>query len=257
MKHIEKCKVVENRKIIDDVYEMTFYSKKIIKECKSGQFLQISVNNQDDPLLRRPISVNTINKAENTLTIYYKIVGKGTNILSRVKKGDIVSIIGPLGNGFKTNYNNLTIAIVGGGIGIAPLLQLIKDISNKNRVYTYLGFNNHTYLTKEFKSYSEKLVISTVTGNIGFKGYITDALKNDIKSLNFDIIYSCGPTGMLRQIVKLSNKYNIKNQMSLEERMACGFGACLGCSIETSNGSLKKVCTDGPVFWSNEVIINE
>ena len=257
MKHIEDCQVIKNEEIVKDIFKMEIRSEIITKDAKAGQFVQIKVTNGNDPLLRRPISINEISREDNIITLYYKVVGKGTDILSSLQKGSILNVIGPLGNGFNTYIKNKKVAIVGGGIGIAPLLELAKVLKKENSVYTYLGFNDETYLEDSLKEYSEEVAITTVTGSKGYKGFITDVFVKDIESKKFDIVYSCGPHKMLEGVMKISKKNNIKCQVSLEERMACGIGACLGCSIETTNGIMKKVCVDGPVFWSDEVKINE
>ncbi|RKD34350.1 dihydroorotate dehydrogenase electron transfer subunit [Thermohalobacter berrensis] len=256
MKYIENCTVNKNEKIIDDIYRMELKSNKIVKDSKAGQFLEIKVNNLNYPLLRRPISINEINLDENLLVIYYKTVGKGTKILSQVKKGEKLSVVGPLGNGFDTSYEGLNIGIVGGGIGIAPLVELAKSLYQKNNVNIYLGFNDKPYLINRLNELSNIVKVSTVSGSYGYKGFITEVLEKDIKEGNLDLLYACGPKGMLKKIKDIAKEFNIRCQVSLEERMGCGIGACLGCSIEV-NGQMKKVCVDGPVFWSNEVNLDE
>ncbi|EOD01301.1 dihydroorotate dehydrogenase electron transfer subunit [Caldisalinibacter kiritimatiensis] len=256
MKFIEKCIVKQNKKIVENIYMMELESSNIVTKSKPGQFIQIKVNAQNDPLLRRPISINEI-KEDNRIVIYYKVVGKGTDILSKIREEDTISLVGPLGNGFDTNINNLNVAVIGGGIGIAPLYELTKDISKNNTVEAFLGFYNYTYLTDKFNKYSKEVYVSTVTGAEGYKGLVTDLFEKRLNKQKFDLIFACGPKTMLKKISDIAKKSNIKCQVSLEERMACGFGACLGCSIEMTDGSIKKVCTDGPVFWSDEVKFDE
>lgn len=249
MKFMELCEIIENKEIVNGIYKMEFSTDKIAKESKAGQFLQIKVNGLIDPLLRRPISINEIK--ENNLIIYYKVVGKGTDLLTQIKKGGHLDVIGPLGNGFDTSYKDLKIAIVGGGIGIAPLLETAKVLSTKNNIDTYLGFNDDVYLCEEFKCVSGEVKLSTVTGKVGHKGYITEVLLKDMKK--YDMIIACGPALMLKEIKRISEEFNVPCQLSLEERMGCGFGACVGCSIETTDNQMKKVCVDGPVFLASEV----
>lgn len=257
MKYISECLVKSNIKIIDDIYMMEIESNRIANVAKAGQFVQIRVSQQTDPLLRRPISINEIHKEKGTFIIYYKVVGKGTDILSNIKEGQNLNVVGPLGNGFYTEYVGKKIAIIGGGIGTAPLLQLAKELKIKNTIYTYLGFNDETYLINQFAKYSDKIKITTVTGKHGIKGFVVGVLEKDLEKDNIDLIMACGPTLMLKRVSKIAEKRNLECQLSLEERMACGFGACLGCSIEMTNGKMKKVCTDGPVFWSYEVKFDE
>lgn len=255
--YIENCLVKSNMKIIDDVYKMEFENQKIAQAGKAGQFLQVKVNSCDTPLLRRPISINEIRVEENIIVIYYKVVGKGTNILSNVSSGEVINVIGPLGTGFEIEKAGKNIAIVGGGIGLAPLIQLGKDLNQNNNIHSFLGFNDCTYLVEEFNEFSDSINISTVSGRVGYKGFIVDVLDEYLESNSIDIIYTCGPKAMLKAVKEIATKRNIKCQVSLEERMACGIGACLGCSIETTDGKMKKVCHDGPVFWSDEVILND
>ncbi len=254
---IEDCRVKSNKRIVEDIYKMELVCEKIAKEAKPGQFLQVKVNEVGAPLLRRPISINEIIVDENVIVIYYKVVGKGTKILSEIEAGKELNVIGPLGRGFDIDYENKNIAVVGGGIGIAPLLELNKALCSKNTVYTFLGYNDNPYLVEDFENNSNNVEISTVTGKVGYKGFIIDVLEEALKNNDIDIIYTCGPTPMIKRVVDIADRENIKCQVSLEERMACGIGACLGCSIETTDGKMKKVCADGPVFWSDEVIIND
>ncbi|MTI47745.1 dihydroorotate dehydrogenase electron transfer subunit [Sporosalibacterium faouarense] len=253
---IENCRVKKNEKIIEDIYKMEIINEQITKLGKAGQFLQIKVNNQDTPLLRRPISINEIKIDEKVIVIYYKVIGKGTKLLSEVKSGEILNVIGPLGTGFETNYEEKSIALIGGGIGVAPLIELGKRLSDRNKVYSYLGFADNTYLEEEFKKFSTSIGVSTVSGRVGYKGLVVDIFKNELIDKKIDLIFACGPNPMLREIAEIAKLNNIECQVSLEERMACGFGACLGCSIKTIHG-MKKVCSDGPVFWSSEVIFND
>ncbi|WDV47605.1 dihydroorotate dehydrogenase electron transfer subunit [Clostridiaceae bacterium M8S5] len=252
MKYIELCEIVENKEIIDGIYKMIIKTENIAGQSKAGQFIQIKINDLNDPLLRRPISINEILK-DDRLCIYYKVVGKGTDLMARLNKGEKLDVIGPLGNGFDVSLGNKKIAIIGGGIGVAPLLETAKVLSENNQVDTYIGFNDDIYLEDEFRKNSKDVYITTVTGKIGEKGYITEVLEKNIKS--YDLLISCGPNVMLSEVKKLADKHDIKCQLSLEERMGCGFGACVGCSIETTDGVMKKVCVDGPVFLASEVNI--
>lgn len=255
--HIVDCLVKSNEKIVETIYKMELKSEKIAKDSVAGQFLHIKVNNCDTPLLRRPISINEIRKEDNTIIIYYKVVGKGTEILSEVKAGSEINAVGPLGTGFDINQKDKKIGIIGGGIGLAPLIEIGKALKDTNEIHSFIGFNDDTYLVNEFEDFSNSVGISTVSGREGYNGYIVDVLEKYLKENQLDIIYTCGPTPMLKKVVEIAEKNNIKCQVSLEERMACGIGACLGCSIETTDGKMKKVCADGPVFWSDEVIIND
>lgn len=254
---MEDCLVKSNDMIVEGIYKMELVNKKIAQESKAGQFLQIKVNKLDVPLLRRPISINEIKLNEDAIVIYYKVVGKGTGIMADVRPGEMINVIGPLGTGFETSIKGKNIAVVGGGIGLAPLIELCKVLHKDNDIFSFLGFYDTGYLVEEFKNYSNSVEIATVTGKVGKKGFVTEGLETALIDNKIDVIYACGPNPMLKVIQDTANKLDIKCQLSLEERMACGIGACLGCSIETKEGSMKKVCHDGPVFWSDEVILND
>lgn len=258
MKYIEDCIILKNELVVEDIYAMELLSKYIVKKCTPGQFIQIKVSEGLglDPLLRRPISINDIDKEKGIIKLYYKVIGKGTGIMKSLQDGQKLNVMGPLGNGFDINYEGKNIAIVGGGIGVAPLLYLSRIVSKKNNINLFLGFNDKPYMN-EIREYCKKIYISSMKDEeVGYKGFITEVFIQFLTKNNIDLIYSCGPNPMLNEIIDISNKFNIPCQISLEERMACGFGACLGCSIETADGEMKKVCKDGPVFWCSEVKLN-
>ena len=250
---MEDCLVKSNNMIVEGIYKMELTNRSIAQESKAGQFIQIKVNKLEVPLLRRPISINEIKVNEGTIVIYYKVVGKGTEIMTDIRAEEMINVIGPLGTGFDTDMKNKNIAVIGGGIGLAPLIELCKVLHNDNNIFSHLGFYDIPYLVDEFKEYSNNVEISTVTGKVGMKGFVTQGLEKALKDNNIDMIYACGPNIMLRAIKDIASNLGIKCQLSLEERMACGIGACLGCSVETTEGTMKKVCHDGPVFWSDEV----
>ena len=221
-----------------------------------GQFLEIRVNDDIEPFLRRPISIHKIDKDKNELEFIFQVKGKGTEILSKKKVGDKISVLGPLGKGdFKfEGYKN--IAIIGGGIGVFPLYELAKQASKKAEVTTYLGFRNKDFvvLEDEFKEVSNKLVITTDDGSYKENGFAINYLKEDAKNQKPDCIFACGPLPMLRAIKEFAVENGIDAQVSLEERMGCGIGICLGCAVkDTASAGYKHVCKDGPVFDVNSV----
>lgn len=233
-------KILENKKVSDGIYLM-----KLNTSLKGapGQFYMLKVGNLD-PLLPRPISIYDV--GENEISFLYQVVGKGTEIMAEKKPGDKIEILGPLGNGFKIEGEK--VAIVGGGIGIAPLLYLCKKLKSENKyVEVFLGYRTRPYLTEEFEKVADKVHIATEDGSVGHKGYVTEIIGRD-----FDTLYSCGPNLMMKSLKSL----NIceREYYSLEARMACGIGACLGCSIKTVNG-MKRVCHEGPIFSKDEVIL--
>ncbi|MCI5840066.1 MAG: dihydroorotate dehydrogenase electron transfer subunit [Peptoniphilaceae bacterium] len=230
-------KVLSNREISKNVWKI-----EIDKSFGSlpGQFFMLKVKSfATDPLLFRPFSL--CNETEKSITFLYLIKGKGTNILKEQKKGDEIELIGPLGNGFEIK-NKDKIALVSGGIGIAPMLMLAKKLKVKPDLYA--GFSDEEFFIEEFKDHVQNIITSSEKKEGIF---ITEKINTD----NYDVIYSCGPNGMLETLSK-KNK-NSKLFISMESHMACGIGACLGCSIKKMDGTNARVCKEGPVFDAKEI----
>ncbi len=254
--YLENVVILQNKQISDENYLLVVKSNHLLNGDiipKSGQFYMIKMKDQST-ILRRPISLHSFDKESGTVQFYYKIVGKGTKELSTYIEGDILDIQGPIGTGFTTSNKNKKIVVIGGGIGLAPLKQLINDIKNDNEILLIAGARNKDEIAvvENFeinKDDNVKIKLCTDDGSVGGKKTTVDILNeylNDVEN-KVDAIYSCGPHGMLEAVKKIADKYNIKCELSLEERMACGVRACVGCSIETTVG-MKKVCHDGPVF---------
>lgn len=238
-------KIISNKEISDGIYKMVL---EWDGDAAPGQFIMIGC--KGDTLLKRPISICMVKN--NSMTVIYQVKGKGTKNLSLMKNGEIIDITGPHGHGFDIFDNKKKVLIVGGGIGIPPLLYLSEELKSK-KLYIALGFRSNTYLLDEFNKYGN-VIVATEDGSFGRKGYVTDAIKYIIKDV--DIIYGCGPKSMLITLKEMSMKYNIPCQISVEERMGCGIGACIVCSCKTKSidgYKYKKVCKDGPVFWAEEV----
>jgi dihydroorotate dehydrogenase electron transfer subunit len=218
-----------------------------------GQFVHIKVSNGMDPLLRRPISICQIDHERSRSTIVYRAEGKGTSILSEIKPGEKVDVLGPLGNGFPIEEVSPggKALLIGGGIGIPPLLQLSRDLTAKGvSVIHILGLRTaaNIFYENEFAELGET-IITTEDGTYGTKGFVTSVSD----SLDSDVVYTCGPTPMLKAV---REKYKGKKVfISLEERMGCGIGACFACVCRTPDDGYRKICTDGPVFRSEEVVI--
>lgn len=241
-----KARVLSNRRIASEVYEMTFEWKG--KKPHPGQFLMIDC--QGKTFLKRPFSVNDFE--EEKMTILYQVRGEGTKNLSQMKEGYILEITGPHGNGFEI-LEGKRVLIVGGGVGIAPLLYLAKKVKAQ-KLYIALGFKRETFLVEKFEGLGE-VVVTTEEGSTVRKGLVTSAVEEMIGEV--DIVYGCGPKPMLKALQEISMKANVLCQISLEEKMACGIGACLGCACkvrENKGFSYKRVCRDGPVFWAEEVL---
>lgn len=256
--HQNKFKIIKNCKINPCYYKLDVLAPEITKEAKCGQFVHVRIKQEGDkPFLRRPLAVHDV-KEGKFLGILYKVRGYGTEVLSRKKEGETLDIIGPLGNGFDFAGNIKDALIVAGGIGVAPLLFLAKELVKRNRNITcFLGgaCKEDILCEDEFKELKIKVIIATEDGSKGKKAKITDLLKEylskGIKS-SYEI-FSSGPKEMLKKVAKISSEYKIPAQVSLDEMIACGVGACLGCAIKTKNG-YKLVCKDGPVFKAGDIV---
>ena len=255
------AKLIKKEEIIKDVYKFSVQAGEIVKLSKPGNFIEIRVSNQTEPFLRRPISIYNLDKENGILEFIFQVKGNGTNLLAQKEAGDKIDIIGPLGFGtFKfQDYNK--IAIIGGGIGIFPLYELAKQAKEQGKkVDCYLGFRNKDFvmLEKEFDSVTDNLTITTDDGTYAKKGFAIDYLKEDMKKEKYDCIYACGPIPMLRAVQQYANENNINAQISLEEKMGCGLGVCLGCAVKTAQSPKDApeyfhVCKGGPVFNARDV----
>lgn len=248
---IEDCRIISNIKECDSIYRMKIASTNMASTAKAGQFLHIKISDLYDPLLRRPLSICSIDDAKNNISILYKIVGKGTELLSKKNTGDMLNIIGPLGKGFPI-FKGKRPAIIGGGIGIAPLLELSRQLDKPD---IYLGFKNDVYLLDEFSSLAKSFYICTEDGSTGIRGFPTQVFLNNIK--NYHIVYTCGPIAMIKAVKNICEENDIECYISMEENMGCGIGACLTCSCKNNKGGFKRVCIDGPVFNSKEVVFDD
>lgn len=256
----ELCEVVSHKEIGTNIFELILKGELTQTMNEPGQFVHIKVSNGMDPLLRRPISIAHIDKDTNQFTIIYRAEGHGTTILSQKVEGEKVDVLGPLGHGFPIEEvkEGETALLVGGGIGVPPLYELSKQLSLRGvKVIHVLGFQSKdvVFYEEAFSKLGETH-IATVDGTLGTKGFVTDVI--DTEKFDFQILYSCGPTPMLKALERNYSE-NKKVYLSLEERMACGIGACFACVCHTAsdpNGfSYKKVCSDGPVFKAGEVVL--
>lgn len=255
------AELVDKVRLAKGIYKFTVKAPEISDEAKAGQFLEIRVSETGEPFLRRPISIFNIKKDEGIIEFIFQVKGKGTELLSKYKVGKDLDIIGPLGYGTYDvkEYNN--VAIIGGGIGIFPLYELTKELKGKANTNVYLGFRDKSLVTceKDFKEIGvNKLVITTDDGSYKEKGFAIDFMKKDIAENSVDMIFACGPLPMLKSIQKYAIENNIPCQISLEERMGCGVGACLGCAVKVVSGQEPRyghVCKEGPVFNVKDVEI--
>lgn len=252
----EQAKVISQQKLSEGIYDM-WIETSLAKQAKCGQFISVYPKNQST-LLPRPISICEVNNEKSALRIVYRIAGKGTNEFSAYQAGESISVLGTLGNGFPiAEAEGKKVFLIGGGIGIPPMLQTAKDMNADKTIL--VGYRDENlFLAEELSQYGE-VVVATEDGSKGVKGNVMDAIRE--KNLSADMIFACGPMPMLRAIKKYAEENNIKAYISLEERMACGVGACLGCVAKTkeidhhSHVHNARICTDGPVFEAGEVDI--
>ena len=235
--------IKENKALTSSVYKMLLVGDTSdITNC--GQFVNIQI---DGLFLRRPISV--CDCEGDTLTLIYKVVGKGTEQMKDMKPGDKLDILTGLGNGYDTSLSGDTPLLLGGGVGVPPLYMLCKKlIAEGKKPSVILGFNtkDEVFCKDEFEKLGVKVTVTTVDGSEGIKGFVTDAMKNE----DYSYFYTCGPEPMLKAIYKASST---EGQFSFEERMGCGFGACMGCSCKTITG-YKRICKEGPVMKKEEIL---
>lgn len=235
--------VTENRKIASSVYEMTL-SGDTSAVTAPGQFVNIRL---DGFFLRRPISV--CDCESGTLRLIYKVVGNGTQAMSKLQNGTELDVLTGLGNGYNTGKSGDRPLLLGGGVGVPPMYMLAKKlISEEKDVTVILGFNteNEVFYENEFQALGAKVLVTTADGSKGIKGFVTDAMDK----VDYTYFYTCGPEPMLKAVY---NKSTTSGQFSFEERMGCGFGACMGCSCKTKYGN-KRICKDGPVLEKEEII---
>ncbi len=256
MKSREYAKVIGQEKIAPDIYSLRIEAPQIAAEAKAGQFLSL-YSADKSRMLPRPISICEIDPDQGYIRLVYRVVGAGTEEFSGLCEGDRIQVLGPLGNGFPLKEGKAF--LIGGGIGIPPMVQTAKELSvieDNSSIQIIAGYRSEQFLTEELENYG-KLYIATEDGCAGTKGTVLDAIREH--ALEADVIYACGPKPMLRAVKDYAEKKGIECWISMEERMACGIGACLACTCQSSevdghtHVKNKRVCKDGPVFLSTEV----
>lgn len=268
MKRKVAGQVLRNEEIAPDIYSV-WIETDLAADANPGQFVGVYPN-KDSLLLPRPISICEVDKEKSALRLVYRTVGKGTTELSHLKAGRRVNLIGILGNGYDlSKAEGKHVILMAGGIGVPPIVELAKQLSGRDgnetkkpvsdRISIVIGYrNDSTFLLEELQQYGD-VYVATEDGSLGTKGNVMNAI--DANKLNGDIIFACGPMPMLRAIKKYAEEKEIDAYISLEERMACGVGACLGCVCKTSkvdhhsHVNNARICTDGPVFEAKEVEI--
>ena len=247
----EQAVVIRQEEISYGIYSMWLKTEQIAGKAKPGQFISLYCHD-GSRMLPRPISICEIDAKDNALRIVYRVAGKGTEEFSGLSTGDSIEIVGPLGNGFPLKEKKAF--LIGGGIGIPPMVELAKQLNCEKQMV--LGYRDTLFLQEEFKGLGS-MYVATEDGSYGTEGNVLDAIKEN--GLDAEIIYACGPTPMLKAIKEYAIANGIECWLSLEEKMACGIGACLACVCKSkekdshSNVNNKRVCKEGPVFRAEEV----
>lgn len=247
----ETAIIIRQEEIADEIYSMWLRTDQIAEHAKAGQFISVYCN-EGSRLLPRPISICEIDRKDGAIRIVYRVAGKGTEEFSHMRTGNQLKVVGPLGNGFPKK--NKKAFLIGGGIGIPPMLQLAKELDCEKQIV--LGYRDELFLLEEFRNQGQ-VYIATEDGSAGVEGNVLDAIREN--GLKADIIYACGPTPMLRALKEYAAKEHMECWISMEERMACGIGACLACVCKSkekdahSNVKNKRICKEGPVFRAEEV----
>ena len=251
-KRIEDLKIVENKRLTNDIFIIELSGSAKLPVLKPGQFVQVRVDGSPETFLRRPISIHDVDYDKNTFKLLIQIAGKGTLAMSKLQEGDYLNVIYPLGNSFSLPEANQSILFVGGGVGVAPLLYFGKILKSSGCIPDILlGFRNSDRII-ELDEYHKvgNVFLTTEDGSEGEKGFVTD--HSLLSSKKYDRIYCCGPDSMMKAVAAYSRRNNIPCEVSLENLMACGIGVCLCCIVNTAKGNLC-TCVDGPVFDITEL----
>lgn len=243
-----KSKVISQEEIAPQIYLLELSLPDM--QADPGQFFMLKSWDDSLPLMR-PLSIFKI--SPSSVSFLYRVIGKGTEFLSRLGKNDDIQLLGPLGKGFPCSDVNGKIALVGGGLGIPPLYETAKKLKEqKKSVDLYLGYKSGLFIMEDFIEVCDRIFIATEEGKEGYKGFVTDLLE----CRHYDAVFTCGPEPMMFKVVKTCREHHIPVWLSLEKRMGCGIGACLVCSCETESG-MQRSCKDGPVFDGYQVVIEE
>ena len=248
-------KIVRKKALAENIYSFTVHCPEVAELAQCGQFVHILAKGFT---LRRPISICGIDRTEGTIRFVFLVKGHGTEAIAQLNEGDMIDMIAPLGNGFSVQSapSDQRVIVVGGGIGVPPMLETAKNCKNVTAVLGFRSYGN-IILEKEFRTVCDDVIICTDDGSVGEKGIVTEPLKRELEKGDVSAVFSCGPTRMLGAVAELAKQYGVFCEVSLEERMGCGVGACVGCVARINrNGEEKllRVCKDGPVFNAEEVL---
>jgi len=254
--------VIENRQLCAGHYLLALKNDNLSKAVLPGQFVNLKISNREELLLRRPFSVARMKADRSRIDIIYRVIGKGTSAMAGLKFGDEVDLLGPLGRGFHLPDYPINCLLLGGGVGVAPLWGLADHLSRRgNRIVALIGFqSSHKMFGIEvFRESGAEVIVTTDDGSFGLKGLASDHLEEVLKR-EIDCVYVCGPPLMLKAVIPMIRRANLRGEVSVEEKMGCGYGVCLSCVVNVrKNGMIEKqrVCTEGPVFDLEEIVLND
>lgn len=265
MKQVETAVAVDNRPLAQGIYLLTLYAPEIVAQSRTGQFVNLEVPHDGARILKRPISLSRIDAGKGTMELIVQVMGGGTRCVCEIEQGEPLRIVGPLGNGFLRFEEAENLWLVGGGVGIAPLLMAAEEYrknSPKGRLSVFLGYASRykSYYESAFDGYADAVYIATEDGSLGEKGFVTPLMEKALSEGDTpSLVLACGPTPMLTAVQGIVNPKGIPCQLSLEARMGCGIGACLCCVVKTGTPeewTYQRVCANGPVFDSQEVMLD-
>ena len=248
MSALEQGLVIRNQQLAGDLFLLEFIAPKVAAKCEPGQFLHVKTSAQHDPLLRRPISIYDVDQDLGRITLLYKVVGRGTQLLTELKSKDRFDVMGPLGKGFSLPDHPQKVLLVGGGVGIAPLMYLARRLREQKctvKVLYGVASSSELVASDRFCKLGVELGTATMDGTAGHQGLVTELLQSQVAD-ETDLIYTCGPEIMMAAVAEFATVHNIWGECSLEEHMACGVGACLGCArkLKLEEAGYVKVCKD-------------
>lgn len=243
--------ILQNKEVAKDTYFMVLHAPPIVERARPGQFVNVLIGNDSGLLLRRPFGFHFLDGEQGAFGLLYAVVGQGTVHMAQLPQGGCLDVLGPLGNGFNCDFSGQRALVVAGGLGMASLLPLVIELRRQNKeVNVLIGVSDRQYLPDlgMYTRLGASCQVASDNGSVGRHGYVTALLEETVQAEPCDYIYGCGPKPMLREVERIAARYHIDGEVSTEERMGCGLGICLSCSVRTKDGANKKVCTDGPVF---------
>ncbi len=260
MSKVLDAKVLAVYQVAPETYYMELEAPDIARLAVPGQFVHVRCSEAQEPLLRRPLSIHMVSRPKGVLALLFRVIGKGTELLAQRQPGDLVNLMGPLGRGFTLPLPGSRVAVAAGGIGAAPLVFLVQELANmKCQITVYLGAKDKKSVLcdGQFEQMDAEVVVATDDGSLGWRGNVTDLMGRHMDWRRTAMTYVCGPKPMMQGIAAMLAEADVPGEVSLEEHMGCGVGACLSCSVKISHhGKVtnKRACADGPVFPSWQVV---